>query len=141
MANLRSLNKVFLLGNMTRDPELKYTQSGGAVCKVGLAVNRRFKSGTEWKEEVAFVDVECWGKTAEKVGEYCKKGSGVLVEGRLKLDTWQSKEGEKRSKLLVVAENIQFADDARKTAEGGGSEGTADLPAGGGSETEEAPFH
>ncbi len=102
-----NLNKVFLMGNLTRDPELRYTASGAAVCSIGMAINRRYRNNDEWKEEVCFVDVVAWGKTGENCSQYLTKGSAVLVEGRLKLNTWEQ-EGQKRSKLEVVAENIQF---------------------------------
>lgn len=103
-----SLNRVFLMGNLTRDPELKYTQSGLAVCDFGLAVNRKYKTGGgEDREEVLFVDVSAFGKQAETASEYLRKGRGVLVEGRLKLDQWE-KDGQKRSKHTVVADRVHF---------------------------------
>jgi single-strand DNA-binding protein len=104
-----ALNKVMLAGNLTRDPQTRAVGSGGStVCNFGLAINRKFKSNGETREEVTFVDVECWGKTGELVAQYLSKGRGAYVEGRLKLDTWQDKEGQKRSKLTVVADNVQF---------------------------------
>ena len=104
-----NLNKVFLMGNLTRDPELRYTPSGMAICKLGLATNRRFRdrSNDEWKEEVCFVDITVWGKTGENCSQYLAKGSPVLIEGRLNFRSWDT-EGQKRSKLEVVAENVQF---------------------------------
>ncbi|HNW92294.1 MAG TPA: single-stranded DNA-binding protein [bacterium] len=138
MANLRSLNKVFLLGNLTRDPELKYTGTGMAVAKLGLAVNRRFKSKSgEWQEEATFIDVDVWGKSAENVAQFCKKGSGVFIEGSLRLDSWE-KDGEKRSKLKVTADRVQFADDRKPDGAGGGVAGSA---AGATDNVEEEPFH
>lgn len=107
---MSNFNKVILMGNLTRDPELRYTPKGTAVAKVGLAINRKWRDdqGTQ-KEEVCFVDVDLWGKTAENVGQYMHKGSSILVEGRLKLDTWDDKaSGQKRSKLGVVGETVQF---------------------------------
>src|SRR3569832_959748 len=99
---MASFNRVILVGNLTRDPELKYTASNMAVSEIGLAVNDRRKSASgEWIEETTFVDVTLWGRTAEVASEYLSKGSSVLVEGRLKLDSWESKEGQKRSKLRV----------------------------------------
>src|SRR5690554_1904058 len=107
---MASFNKVILAGNLTRDPELRYTHKGTAIAKIGLAVNRTWRNEAgETKEEVTFVDVDCFGRTAENVGQYMRKGSAMLVEGRLKLDTWDDKQsGQKRSKLGVVAETIQF---------------------------------
>ena len=105
-----SLNKVFLAGNLTRDPELRYTPGGTAVAQFGMAVNRRFRNREgQMQEEATFVDIEVWARQAETASEYLSKGSPVLIEGRLKLDTWQSKQtGEKRSKLCVVGERVQF---------------------------------
>lgn len=106
---MASVNKVILIGNLTRDPELKYTQSGTAIAEIGLAVNRKFKQGDEMKEEVAFVDVTLWGKTGELAGQYLKKGKPVYIEGRLQLASWEDKAtGQKRSKLKVVGETMQF---------------------------------
>lgn len=105
---MSSFNRVILVGNLTRDPDVKYTQSGTAVTEIGLAVNDRRKNQSgEWVDEATFVDVTLWGRTAEVAGEYVKKGSSILVEGRLKLDTWE-KDGDKRSKLSVVAERMQM---------------------------------
>jgi single-strand DNA-binding protein len=107
---MASFNKVILVGNLTRDPELRYTPKGTAIAKVGLAVNHRWKSEAgEMKEEVTFVDIEVWGRTAENLGQYLRKGSSMLVEGRLKLETWDDKQtNQKRSKMLVVGETVQF---------------------------------
>lgn len=107
------LNKVFLAGNLTRDPEIKYLPSGTAVADLGLAVNRRWfdRNAGEKKEETLFVDVTVWDKSAEFCKNYLHKGSAIIVEGRLKQDTWQDKQsGTNRSKITVVAERIQFAD-------------------------------
>ena len=105
---MASYNRVILMGNLTRDIELKYIQSGSAVTEVGLAVNDRRKSQSgEWIEETTFVDVTLWGRTAEVASEYLGKGSPVLIEGRLKLDTWET-DGQKRSKLRVVGERMQM---------------------------------
>ncbi len=103
-----SFNKVVLLGNLTRDPELRYLPSGTAVSEIGLAVNDRIKRDGQWVDEATFVDVTLWGRTAEVANEYLSKGSSVLIEGRLKLDSWENKEGEKRSKLKVVCERMQM---------------------------------
>ena len=116
---MASLNKVMLIGNLTRDPEKRYTPSGMAVSDVGIAVNRRFKaSNGEMKEEVCFVTVTLWGKTAENVVEYMRKGSPIFVEGRLKFDQWE-KDGQKHSKLVVVGDNVQFLS-SRGGGQGGG---------------------
>lgn len=106
-----NLNKVMLMGNLTRDPELRYLQSGSAVCSFGMAINRKWKSPAgEQKEEVCFVDVTFFGRLAEVISEFMKKGRPIYVEGRLKLDSWTGKDGQKRTKLNVVGENMQFLD-------------------------------
>lgn len=103
-----SFNRVILVGNLTRDPELRYTPSGTAVTDIGLAVNdRRKNQAGEWVEETTFVDVTLWGRTAEVASEYLSKGSSALIEGRLKLDTWET-DGQKRSKLKVIGEKLQL---------------------------------
>ena len=105
---MASFNRVVLLGNVTRDPELRYISNGTAVTDIGLAVNDRRKTASgEWVEETTFVDVTLWGRTAEVAGEYVTKGSPLLIEGRLKLDTWE-KDGQKNSKLRVVGERMQL---------------------------------
>ncbi|PWU13031.1 MAG: single-stranded DNA-binding protein [Verrucomicrobia bacterium] len=109
---MANFNKVILAGNLTRDPELRYTPKGTAVAKFGLAINRKWKSDTgEMKEEVTFVDVEAWNRQAEVVAQYLKKGRPFLVEGRLKLDQWEDKNThQKQSKLKVVLETFSFID-------------------------------
>lgn len=104
---MASFNRVIILGNLTRDPELRYIQSGTAVCEVGLAMNEKRKQGEEWIDESVFVDVTLWGRTAEVAAEYCTKGQPLFVEGKLKLDTWE-KDGKKHSKLKIVGEKIQL---------------------------------
>lgn len=106
---MASFNKVILLGNLTRDPDVRTTGSGTSVGDMSLAINdrRKGKDG-QWVEETTFVEVTIWGRTAEVAGEYLKKGSPVLVEGKLKLDTWQTNDGQKRSKLMVVCERLQM---------------------------------
>jgi single-strand DNA-binding protein len=105
---MASYNRVVLLGNLTRDVELKYLPSGTAVADIGLAVNdRRKNQAGEWVDEPTFVDITLWGRTAEVASEYLGKGSSVLIEGRLKLDTWET-EGQKRSKLKVIGERMQM---------------------------------
>lgn len=105
-----AFNKVILIGNLTRDPELRYTPKGTAVADVGLAVNRTWTNEAgERKEEVTFIDVTLWGKTAENTSQYCKKGGAVMVEGRLTLDQWEDKNTkEKRTKLKVIGEQVIF---------------------------------
>lgn len=115
-----NLNNVVLAGHLTRDPELKQIGADRVVANTGLAINRRWKdaAGTQ-HEEATFVEIEAWGRTAELVGQYLKKGSPAYVEGRLKLDSWDDKEsGQKRTKMKVVAENVQFLS-ARPASEGG----------------------
>jgi len=106
---MASLNKVFLMGNLTRDPELRYTAGGTPVADLGLAVNQKFTSRTgEMKDEVVFISVTVWGKQAEACGEYLFKGSTLFVEGRLQLDSWEGKDGQKRNQIRVVAQRVQF---------------------------------
>ncbi|MFO0945894.1 MAG: single-stranded DNA-binding protein [Planctomycetota bacterium] len=117
---MANLNKVLLVGNLTRDPELRYTPSGSAVCEFGVAVNRSWKGQDGSKqEETTFVDITSWGKQAEFINQYFRKGRRIFIEGRLKLDQWTSPEGQKRSKLSVVAENVQFFD-SKMEGQGGG---------------------
>ncbi|NLS95547.1 MAG: single-stranded DNA-binding protein [Planctomycetaceae bacterium] len=117
---MASFNRVILMGNLTRDPEIRYTSGGTAVCDIGLAVNDRRKGADgQWVEETTFVDVTLWGRTAEVAGEYLAKGSPVLIEGRLKLDTWQTNDGQKRSKLHVVCERMQMVGPRGAGAPGG----------------------
>ena len=120
---MSSFNKVILLGNVTRDPEIRYTPKGTAVTELGMAVNRVYTTDNgEKREEVTFVDVTLWGRTAEIAGEYLKKGRPVLIEGRLQLDTWDDKQsGQKRSKLKVVADGLQLIG-GRPSAGGSSSE-------------------
>jgi single-strand DNA-binding protein len=119
---MASYNRVILVGNLTRDPELRYLASGMAVSDIGLAVNDRRKNANgEWIEETTFVDVTLWGRTAEVASEYLSKGSPALIEGRLKLDTWETQDGQKRSKLKVVGERMQMLGTKGQGApEGGG---------------------
>lgn len=121
---MASFNRVILLGNVTRDLELRYTPSGTAVTDLGLAVNdRRKNTAGEWVEEVTFVDVTLWGRTAEVASEYLSKGSPVLIEGRLKLDSWETNDGQKRSKLKVVGDRMQLLG-SRGGGGGGGGGGS-----------------
>jgi single-strand DNA-binding protein len=117
-----SYNKVLLMGNLTRDIELKYTPSNQPVAQIGIACNRRYKTKEgEDRDEVTFVDCEAWGRTAEIMKQYLAKGRPVFLEGRLKLDTWQDKEGQNRSRLKVVVDNFQFVDSRDPNSGGGGS--------------------
>ena len=132
------LNKVFLLGNLTRDPELRVTPKGTAICQFGLAVNRQYKdeSGAT-RDETAFIDIEAWGKQGELVSKYLQKGSLALIEGRLRFDSWEDKQsGQKRNKLKVVLDNVQFL--PRSGGGGGGGAavagGGAEVPAGEGAD-------
>ena len=117
---MANFNKVIVAGNLTRDPELRYIPSGTAVAEFGLAINRNWKSESgEAKEEVTFVDIVAFARTAEVIGQYFKKGRPILVEGRLKLDQWDDKQtGQKRSRLRVICENFQFID-GNRPADGG----------------------
>ena len=115
---MASYNRVILVGNLTRDPELRYISTGTAVTDIGLAVNDRVKRNDQWVDETTFVDVTLWARTAEVASEYLSKGSPVLIEGRLKLDQWEH-EGQKRSKLKVIGEKMQML----STRGGGGGGG------------------
>lgn len=127
---MANFNKVILVGNLTRDPELRYTPKGTAIAKLGLAVNRVWTNEAgEKKEEVTFVDIDVFGRTAENVGQYMRKGRPILIEGRLRLDQWDDKQtGQKKSKLGVVAETVQFLG-SPAGAEGGAAAPRAPRPA------------
>lgn len=116
---MASLNEVYLIGNLTRDVDFKNLSSGSPVASLGLAVNRKYKQGNEMKEEVCFVDITVWGKQAESCAEYLSKGSSVLVKGRLNLRSWETDDGQKRSKLDVVAINVQFLSSQKPKSSGG----------------------
>lgn len=129
---MASFNKVLLMGNLTRDPEVRTTPSGLVIAKLGMAVNRRYRTKEgEQREEVTYVDIDAFGPQAEVIQKYCSKGSGLMVEGRLKLDQWQDKtSGENRSKLGVVLENFQFIGGKSDSAhEAAGSYGEVDSEA------------
>ena len=131
------LNKVLITGRLTRDPELRYIPSGTAVCEMRLASSRRFsgKDSGERKEETLFVNVTAWSRTAEFCNEYMHKGSAIYVEGRLKLDTWQDKDGNNRDRISITADRIQFAESkAESDARAAGGSGR-----GGGSSSEPQP--
>lgn len=129
---MANFNKVLLMGNLTRDPQLRYLPSQMAVVEFGLAVNRRWKGPQgEDREEVTFIDCTAWGKQAETINQYCQKGKAIFIEGRLKYDTWDDKQGGgKRSKLSVVVENFQFV---------GGRDAGAGAAPGGGNEYDQRP--
>jgi single-strand DNA-binding protein len=124
-----NLNKLMLIGNLTRDPEVKYTPKGTAVAQIGLAVNRVWSNDAgEKQEETTFVDIELWGRQAEIAGEYLRKGRPVFIEGRLKLDSWDDKQtGQKRSKMKVVGEQLQLL--GSREGAGGGAETAENRPA------------
>lgn len=130
---MASFNKVILMGNLTRDPEVKYTQGGTAVCSASIATNRVWTdSNGQKQEEVTYVEITFWGKQAEIVGQYMKKGSPMHVEGRLKLDEWEDRDtGKKRSKLSVVAESMQMLG-SRRDSEGGEQQQSRGSSGGGG---------
>jgi len=130
---MANLNKVMLIGNLTRDPEIKYTPKGSAVADIGLAINRTYTpEGGEKREETTFVDVVLWGRLAELAGEYLKKGRSVYIEGRLQLDSWDDKQtGQKRTKMRVVGETMQFLGAPRGDSGGGGGEEGGGRPPGG----------
>jgi len=132
-----SVNKVFLMGNLTRDVQVKHTANNTAVANLGLAVNRRYKNASgEMQEETTFVDCEAWGRTAETMGKYLSKGRPVFIEGRLRLNEWEDRDGNRRSKLLVVVDTFTFVDSRGGGGGGGGQrdsyQSTSTAPAGGG---------
>jgi single-strand DNA-binding protein len=128
---MASFNKVILVGNLTRDPELRYTPKGTAIAKIGVAVNRVWTNEAgEKKEEVTFVDVDVFGRTAENVGQYMRKGRPILIEGRLRLDQWDDKQtGQKKSRLGVVAETVQFLGSPGGPGGPAGAAGEGNAPA------------
>lgn len=103
-----SFNKVILMGNLTRDPEVRYTPNGVAVASFAIAVNRKYKQGDEIKEEVSYIDIVVFGKQAENCGQYINKGDSVLIDGRLQQRRWETEDGQKRSKVEVVAQTVSF---------------------------------
>ena len=155
---MANLNRVFLAGNLTRDPEVRYTPTGTAVTDLGLAVNDTYKTKTgEIKETTTFVDIVVWGRQAETCGEYLSKGSPALIEGRLQLEQWQTESGEKRSRLRVHADRVQFLGRPKKSGEVGdspapekkagkaappipGADESAPPPADAGGDSEDLPF-
>lgn len=141
---MASVNKVILIGNLTRDPELRYTPKGSAVCEVGLAVNRKYKlESGESREEVTYLDVTFWGKQGETISKWMKKGRPLYIEGRLQMDTWEDKtSGQKRSKIRIIAEEFQFLGGERTGGgpeEGGGGGQRYDNDRSGPSSASQAP--
>ncbi len=149
---MANLNKVLLIGRLTRDPQQRFIPSGQSVVNIGLAVNRVYNVNGEKREETTFVDCEAWGQQGDTLMKYMKKGNPLFVEGRLKFDSWQTKEGEKRSTLRVVIDRFQFlgsgAGGGAGGGGGGGSRGGEDFDpadfgvegnAGGGARSGEAP--
>lgn len=106
---MASYNRVILMGNVTRDVEVRYTPNGTAVCTVGIATSKPFKQGDQWKEKTTFLDVTCWARNAEVAGEYLRKGSPVFIEGTIELEKWDDKKtGEPRSKVQIVCESLKL---------------------------------
>lgn len=140
---MADLNRVFLMGNLTRDPELRYTPSGMAVCNLGIAVNREFFDKQKQKQkEVTFLNVVVWGKSGEACGSYLKKGRPVFVEGRLQSRSWEGKDGQKNKTIEVVADRVQFMggrDDAPGGGPGGGRPQQQQRGGGGGGGYDEDP--
>jgi single-strand DNA-binding protein len=138
---MASFNKVLLVGNLTRDPELRYTPKGTAIARLGVACNRKWKTETgEMKEEVTFVDVDAFGRQAETIGQYLKKGRPILIEGRLRLDQWEDKQsGQKKSKLGVVLESFQFLDSGGGGGRGDSEGGAPSRPSAPAAPASEAP--
>ncbi|MDP8255765.1 MAG: single-stranded DNA-binding protein [Candidatus Alcyoniella australis] len=119
-----TINRVFVSGNLTRDPELRYTPSGTAVCKMAIAANRSYRQGEDLKEETSFFDIVAWGRTGETSAEYLSKGRPILVEGRLQQSRWQNPDGQNRSKVEIVADRVHFLGGPRdQEAQGGGGGG------------------
>lgn len=141
---MASLNKLFLMGNLTREPELRYTSGGAAVCGFGLAMNRRYSTASgEQREDVCFVDIDVWGKQGESCKNYLRKGAPVFIEGRLKMDSWQDREtGKTRSRLTVTAERVQFLGTPRGGEFAGGPDEEVPYdaqPGDGGEQYQQAP--
>lgn len=138
---MANLNKVFLIGNLTRDPELRYIPSGSAVTTFTVAVNRVYTQQGEKKEEVSYIKVVVWGKMAETCGEYLSKGSPVFVEGRIQSRSWETPQGEKRSAVEVIAERVQFLGKTKAGKQDtGGPDAGAPEAQPSGTSGEEAPF-
>lgn len=135
---MASLNKVLLLGNLTRTPEVRSTPNGTAVATFGLAVNHRFRQGDALKDEVCFVEVAAFGRHAETIGEYLRKGAPALVEGRLRWRSWETDDGQRRTKHDVLAERVQFLPSSTAVRDGGGDEAALSDPSP--DDLEDVPF-
>ncbi|MDH4228355.1 MAG: single-stranded DNA-binding protein [Nitrospirota bacterium] len=141
---MTSFNKVILIGNLTRDPELRYTPSGTAVATLALAINHRYRQGEETREDVCYVDVVVFGKQAESCSQYLTRGGGVIVDGRLSQRRWEAEDGSKRSKHEVVAQNIRFMPRRQESMSAGasahsGSVSESGRTGGGGNQSDFAP--
>lgn len=135
------LNRVVLAGNLTRDPQVRAVGNDKLVAGFAIAINRKYKtSGGELKEEATFIEVECWGHSAKFVGEFLKKGANVFLEGALKLDTWEDKEGKKQSRLKVVADNVQSLERRERSEASTARNGADAAPAATASLDSEPPF-
>lgn len=132
---MTSFNKTILMGNLTKDPEIRYTPSGTAVANFGLAVNHRYKQGDEMRDEVCFIDIVVFGKQAENCGQYLSKGQGIIVDGRLQQRRWESDDGQKRSRHEVVAQTVTFLPKRQP-----GTQGEAGGATSGGESSHEVPF-
>ncbi|MFQ5456126.1 MAG: single-stranded DNA-binding protein [Nitrospirota bacterium] len=135
---MTNFNKVILMGNLTRDPEIRYTPNGTPVANLRIAVNHRYKQGDDVKEDVCYIDIVAFGKQAENCGQYLNKGNGIIVDGRLQQRQWETEDGQKRSKYEVVAQNIQFM--PKRQDEVNGRDGLSNRGAGGTVIENEPPF-
>ncbi len=126
---MTSFNKVILLGNLTRDPEVRYTPNGVAVASFAIAVNRKYKQGDETKDEVSYIDIVVFGKQAESCGQYINKGDSVLIDGRLQQRRWETEDGQKRSKVEVVAQSVNFMPKRSWSGQAGASASNQSAPA------------
>ena len=124
---MSSFNRVILMGNLTRDPEIRQTQSGTSICRFAIAVNRSFSSPDgSMRDETCFVDIDSFGRTAENISKYFSRGKPILVEGRLRQDSWEDKQGQKRTKLVVVLERFEFVGGSRDSSVSGGYDGNSE---------------
>jgi single-strand DNA-binding protein len=133
-------NKVILMGNLTKDPEIRYTPNGTAVANFSIAVNRRYKINGEVKDEVSYLDIVVFGKQAENCGQYINKGDSILVDGRLQQRRWESEDGQKRSKIEIVAQSVQFMSKKQGSSQGFAAEDGGISNTAGGLPEEEVPF-
>ncbi|OGW14101.1 MAG: single-stranded DNA-binding protein [Nitrospirae bacterium GWA2_42_11] len=119
---MNGFNKVILMGNLTKDPEIRYTPAGTAVANFSLAVNRRYKQGGEVKDEVSYLDIVVFGKQADSCGQYLNKGDAVIIDGRLQQRRWETEDGQKRNKVEIVANSVQFMPKRQGSVSGGPAE-------------------